>query len=91
MNVNFTAAELWRVHTTRELRVLHLIHMKLCDEVRTLAANMGVQKPCVTRAFDALENRGLGKRKPHETDKRCMHFVLTDEGVRAAREIFDGK
>jgi DNA-binding MarR family transcriptional regulator len=88
MKIGYTAAEDHGITTLRELRVLYLVHRGLCDEVRDLAYRMAVAKPCITRALSALEAKGYGQRTPHESDKRCMHFILTESGKAAATEIF---
>jgi DNA-binding MarR family transcriptional regulator len=88
VKIDYRAAEDCGFSTLRELRVLYLIHTGEANEVRTLAAMMGVQRPCIVRALDAIEAKGYGIRLPHKTDMRCMTFMLTTGGIAAAKEIF---
>ena len=66
--------------------------------VRGLAAELGISKPAVTRALDALEEMQFLRRKPDERDWRSIVVQRTVKGsvflndtaeqiVRAAREL----
>lgn len=66
--------------------------------VRGLSAGLGVSKPAVTRALDALEKLQFLRRKPDERDRRSILVQRTVKGsvflndtaeqiVRAAREL----
>jgi DNA-binding MarR family transcriptional regulator len=48
--------------------------------VRSLAGQLNLGKPAVSRALDALERRGLARRVPDPADKRSVLVELTDDG-----------
>jgi DNA-binding MarR family transcriptional regulator len=54
--------------------------------VRALAPRLNVRKPAITRAFDRLEELGLGQRFTDPTDRRSVFFVPTPAGTRMARD-----
>ncbi len=47
-----------------------------------LAHDMGIDAPAATVLINALESRGLVKRKPHPTDRRTKQVSLTAAGRR---------
>ncbi len=47
-----------------------------------LADAMTVDPPAATVAVNDLEERGLVRRTPHPTNKRCKVVTLTEEGLR---------
>jgi DNA-binding MarR family transcriptional regulator len=46
----------------------------------------GVDPSTLVATLDALEQRGLAERRPHETDRRKHAVHLTPEGKRVCRE-----
>jgi len=50
------------------------------------SALLQVHPTSVTNAVDRLEAAGLVERRPHESDRRALVLVLTDEGRRVAGE-----
>ncbi|MEO4038359.1 MULTISPECIES: MarR family winged helix-turn-helix transcriptional regulator [Micrococcus] len=50
------------------------------------SALLQVHPTSVTNAVDRLEAAGLVERRPHESDRRALVLVLTDEGTRVAAE-----
>jgi len=68
--------------TLRQMAVLGI----LCDEpglhrVRTLAKEIGAQKPVVTRILDRFEQMGIAQRLPDHDDRRDLFIVATAEGI----------
>lgn len=59
--------------------------------VRSLAAQMHVSKPAITRAFDRLVELDLGKRVPDPADRRSVFLVPTPAGIRMARETMGAR
>ncbi|MDY6056092.1 MarR family transcriptional regulator [Micrococcus sp.] len=50
------------------------------------SALLQVHPTSVTNAVDRLEGAGLVRREPHETDRRALVLVLTEEGRQVAAE-----
>jgi len=59
-----------------------------CESLRMkeLARKMGVTTGTLTVMVDRLEQQGLLKRIPHETDRRSYLIVLTEQGQVFFRE-----
>lgn len=53
--------------------------------MRELSERLGCEPSNATFVVDKLEGRGLIERRPHPTDRRAKHLVLTADGV-ALRE-----
>ena len=53
----------------------------------TLAREMDLDPPTVTRALDRLEAKGLLRRERSTEDRRVLHLVATAEGKRAAARV----
>lgn len=53
--------------------------------MRELAERMGCEPSNATFVVDRLEKQGLIERRPHPTDRRARHLVLTPDGT-ALRE-----
>ncbi|GAB2587403.1 MarR family transcriptional regulator [Streptomyces capparidis] len=53
--------------------------------MRDLAERMSCEPSNATFVIDKLEKRGLVERRPHPTDRRAKHLVLTADGT-ALRE-----
>ena len=88
------ALQLWRhvtlamVHdeepdlTVRQMAVLFIVYLDPPPHtVRDLARKLGVTKPVITRALNALGKRGLLQRRRSETDRRNVLVQRTVEGV----------
>ncbi len=85
---SFLASEHYFDATPRQLAMLGVI----CDDagphhVSNVAAKLGVQKPAVTRAVDALANRGLVKRVRSDTDRREVFIFPTRTGDMLRKEL----
>ncbi|MGW2837988.1 MarR family winged helix-turn-helix transcriptional regulator [Streptomyces sp. NPDC001493] len=48
--------------------------------MRELAERMSCEPSNATYVIDKLEGQGLVERRPHPTDRRARHLVLTAEG-----------
>ncbi|MDX2647607.1 MarR family transcriptional regulator [Streptomyces sp. PA03-1a] len=48
--------------------------------MRELAERMSCEPSNTTFVIDKLEKQGLVERRPHPTDRRAKHLVLTTEG-----------
>jgi DNA-binding MarR family transcriptional regulator len=48
-----------------------------------LAAVERVRPPTMTRLVDGLQSEGLVTRRPHPEDRRAVHVLATQKGVRA--------
>lgn len=57
--------------------------------MKDLAHCMDIDPSYVTLVADRLEELGLIERRPHPTDRRVKHLVLTAEGRRFKRTIPD--
>ncbi len=55
--------------------------------VRALASALHVSKPAITRAFDRIENLGLGMRCEDPRDRRSVYLEPTRTGVAMARQM----
>lgn len=77
--------------TPAKLRVLQILS-GAPDRSATptrLAAQMGVSQATVTALVDQLDKLGLTQRQRSSTDRRQMHVILTDPGLRALCEAPD--
>lgn len=54
--------------------------------VSAVADRAGLAQPTVTRALAALERRGMVRRTPHASDRRCTSLTLTDAGRTVLRD-----
>ena len=67
--------------TARQMAVLLTVYLTPPPHtVRGLAALLGVGKPVITRALDAMSAAGLLKRKRDEADKRNVLVQRTVKG-----------
>ena len=57
------------------------------SDFSVLAAKLGLPKPALSRASDALWIAGLAKRTRNEKDHRMVTVRLTDDGKKAAEAI----
>lgn len=72
--------------TCRQMLMLLVVHHHPGRSTGFVAEQMGVSRPAVTRATDALEALGLVARLPHATDRRCVELYLTKEGGELLRK-----
>jgi DNA-binding MarR family transcriptional regulator len=54
-----------------------------------LAERMSCEPSNATYVIDKLENQGLLERRPHPTDRRAKHLVLTSEGAALREKLLD--
>ncbi len=74
----------------REAAVLIVAHETDSVTMRTvrgMAANLNVQKPCITRALDSLAERGFIARKPDPLDRRSVLIAVTPAGRKFADRL----
>jgi DNA-binding MarR family transcriptional regulator len=74
--------------TTEQFQVLRRIR-KGIDTVSALAEANRTSRSSVSKAVDALVNKGLVSRLVDEKDRRHIHLTLTDEGSRLLEAVFD--
>lgn len=74
--------------TTGQFQVLRRIR-KGIDTVSALAEANRTSRSSVSKAVDALVNKGLVSRLVDEKDRRHVHLTLTDEGSRLLEAVFD--
>jgi DNA-binding MarR family transcriptional regulator len=74
--------------TTEQFQVLRRIR-KGIESVSALAEANRTSRSSVSKAVDALVNKGLVSRLTDETDRRHVHLTLTSEGERLLAEVFD--
>ncbi|MFF1821573.1 MarR family winged helix-turn-helix transcriptional regulator [Kribbella sp. NPDC058245] len=54
-----------------------------------LAERMSCEPSNATYVADKLENQGLIERRPHPTDRRARHLVLTPRGTALRAELLE--
>lgn len=57
--------------------------------MRELAERMSCEPSNATFVVDKLENQGLIERRPHPTDRRAKHLVLTTEGNALREQLLE--
>ncbi|MFD8146314.1 MarR family winged helix-turn-helix transcriptional regulator [Streptomyces sp. NPDC059708] len=57
--------------------------------MRELAERMNCEPSNATFVVDRLEKGGLVERRPHPTDRRARHLVLTGEGAEQRARLLD--
>ena len=72
--------------TVGQFQVLRRIR-KGIDTVSALAEANRTSRPAVSKAVDALVNKGLVSRLPDERDRRHVHLTLTPEGQRLLEAV----
>jgi DNA-binding MarR family transcriptional regulator len=65
-----------------QCHVLRLLDPERAISMRELADGLGCDASNVTGLVDRLEDRGLVRRRPSETDRRVKALELTPKGVR---------
>jgi len=73
--------------TTEQFQVLRRIR-KGIDSVSALAEANRTSRSAVSKAVDALVNKGLVSRHPDEKDRRHVHLILTSEGQRLLEAVY---
>jgi len=76
----FAAAVSLGQTSCRQMAVLCAAAEK-AGSVKDYAAKLGLSKPAVSRAIDALEEDGLARRLPH-IDGRQITLAVTSKGAR---------
>jgi DNA-binding MarR family transcriptional regulator len=76
----------------RDLRLYHHAILLAVDELgplsqQRLATFIGVDPRNLVSTIDFLERRGLVKRDPDPSDRRCHGIALTAEGRRTLRQL----
>ena len=71
-----------RDFTVRQLSVLLLINARGAMTVRAMAAEMGIPKPSVVRAIDALQRIEFVRRREDPNDRRSVLVSLRAAGQR---------
>jgi len=74
--------------TIEQFQVLRRIR-KGIDSVSALAEANRTSRSSVSKAVDALVNKGLVSRLTDQADRRHVHLTLTSEGQRLLTEVFD--
>ena len=74
--------------TTEQFQVLRRIRLGI-DSVSALAEANRTSRSSVSKAVDALVNKGLVSRLTDENDRRHIHLTLTSEGRRLLAEVYD--
>lgn len=67
--------------TPAQLRVLQIVVERESLTPKMLARQMGVSQATVSALVDKLEQRGLVRRVPSETDRRQTHVLITPAGL----------
>jgi len=73
--------------TMTQLRVLFMVRMEEGVSAGTLAENLGVTPPTLTRIMDRLVSNRLVRREADESDRRLVRHHLTREGLRTVEEM----
>ncbi len=74
--------------TVRQLAMLTTIYLEAPPHtVRGLAGALGVAKPVVTRALDAMTKHGLVDRRRDEADRRNVIVHRTEKGTTAVASL----
>jgi DNA-binding MarR family transcriptional regulator len=73
--------------TMTQLRVLFMVRADEGVSAGTLAENLGVTPPTLTRIVDRLVSNRLVRREADENDRRLVRHHLTREGLRTVEEM----
>jgi DNA-binding MarR family transcriptional regulator len=82
-----TAAEQFGI-TVEQFHILRHIHRgtnSACD----LASIIGISRPAISQAVDALAIKGLLTRQQSRSDRRYVTLALTESGSSLLKAIFD--
>lgn len=76
--------------SARQMAILLTVYLERPPHtVRGLAARLGVTKPAITRALDAMGKMGLLTRRRDEKDRRNVLVVRTVEGALYVERLGD--
>lgn len=90
-NLNLTAmGDLSMALTVQEFRSLEFLASAEPRKTKELAAYLGLAVNSVTDVVDALEQRGLARRRRDDTDRRVVRVELTEAGRAAAETVARG-
>ena len=70
--------------STAQMHAIEIVGHTVSLRMKELAGKMGVTTGTLTVMVDRLEEQGLLKRMPHETDRRSWLVELTEKG----QEVF---
>jgi DNA-binding MarR family transcriptional regulator len=84
--------DFWRQFSTLDIRpaqyaVLIIIERNPGLRQSQISSALGIKRANLVTLLDTLENRGLAKRVPVESDRRSYALHLTDEGVAMMRKL----
>lgn len=66
--------------STAQMHTIEIVGHAVSLRMKELAGKMGVTTGTLTVMVDRLEEQGLLRRTPHETDRRSWLVELTEEG-----------
>lgn len=66
--------------STAQMHTIEIVGHAVSLRMKELAGKMGVTTGTLTVMVDRLEEQGLLRRRPHETDRRSWLVELTEEG-----------
>lgn len=66
--------------STAQMHTIEIVGHSVSLRMKELAGKMGVTTGTLTVMIDRLEEQGLLRRTPHETDRRSWLVELTEEG-----------
>jgi len=66
--------------STAQMHAIEIVGHGVSLRMKELAGKMGVTTGSLTVMIDRLEEQGLLRRRPHETDRRSWLVELTAEG-----------
>jgi DNA-binding MarR family transcriptional regulator len=69
-----------------EFSLLMLLHANGPLSPKQLATTLTLTSPTLTLLLDRLQERGLLRRQRNPADGRSQHILLTDKGLRLARD-----
>ena len=73
---------------TTQVHALEILGSCGAMKMKELAERMGVTTGTLTVLVDKLEEKGLLRRVPHESDRRSYRIELTEEGNQACGRHF---
>ena len=90
-NLNLTAmGDLSMALTVQEFRSLEFLASAEPRKTKELAKYLGLAVNSVTDVVDALEQKGLARRRRDDADRRVVRVELTEAGREAAETIARG-
>ena len=90
-NLNLTAmGDLSMALTVQEFRSLEFLASAEPRKTKELAKYLGLAVNSVTDVVDALEQKGLARRRRDDADRRVVRVELTEAGREAAETVARG-